>query len=282
MTDTSDSLDFILPILTYPDATPGEGLRSALQLAAKAGGRVTALVHEVDIPPINNPVAEAMLRVSALSAEVEAESRNRGEELTQELRQHAAGLGLPFASRSLKCRAESSPEEVAAAARTHDCALLVSDLQDTDRFDLAEAVLFGSGGPVIFIPTHVADIPLDQAAIAWDGSRTAARAVRDALPILRRAGKVCICTFEDDKPGAAQRLPELQRYLEGHGIESRHAAGSIGATTIGDAMQDVAQKQGAGLLVLGAYGHSRFQEMVLGGATRTVLQRLRMPVLMSH
>ncbi|HEV7275923.1 MAG TPA: universal stress protein [Devosiaceae bacterium] len=282
MTDTSSSLDFILPISTVPDATPGEGLLSALNFAARTGGRVTGLVHEVDIPPISNAIAEAMLRVSALSAEVEADSRNRGERLAEQLRQHAAALGLPFASRSLKCRAEALPQQVAVAARTHDCALLVSDPQSTDRSALSEAVLFGSGGPVVFIPTHVADIPLDTMAIAWDGSRTAARAVRDAMPILRQAREVCICTFEEDKPDAARQLPELQRYLEGHGIASCHAAGSIGATTIGDAMQDVAQKQGAGLLVLGAYGHSRLQEIVLGGATRTVLQRLRMPVLMSH
>lgn len=282
MTQAPDELDFILPILTYPDATPSGGLHVALAFAATMGARITALAHEVDIPPIHNVVAEALLKVSAVSAEVEADSRKRGAALTQELQQRASTLGLEFDSLSLRCRIELMPGEVAVAARTYDLALLVVDSESAERPQLPEAVLFGSGGGSIFIPTHAGDILLDSVAIAWDGSRAAARAVRDAMPMLKLAGKVCILTFEDEKPGAARGLAELQRFLGRRGIESQHLTGSVGATTIGDAIQDRALQQQAGIVVMGGYGHSRFQEIVLGGATRTVLQRLRMPVLMSR
>ena len=135
---------------------------------------------------------------------------------------------------------------------------------------------------VIVFPAEEAAAHLKTVVIAWDGSRAAARAVRDAMPILALADSVCVATFEDDKPEATATLPALRRLLTNHGIDTRHVSGVAGSTAIGDAIQDLALVEGAGLLVMGAYGHSRMQEFVLGGATTTVLGGARLPVLMSH
>lgn len=277
------SFDFVLPIATFPDATPNAGVRRALDLAATMGGRLTALVHEVDIPPLHNLLAEAVLDLSAMAAEAEARSKARGESLLREIRQAAEFFQLPFEARTLRCRVELAPDRIAQAARTHDYALMVLDPQSPGQGEMAEGVIFGSGGPAILFPPQDVPAHLLTVVVAWDASRAAARAIRDAVPVLRLAKHVRIATFEAEKPAAATGVAEVQRFLGQHGIEARHVAGTLGdGGTIGDAIQELALEHEAGLLVMGAYGHNRMREFVLGGATRTVLQGVRLPVLMSH
>jgi nucleotide-binding universal stress UspA family protein len=119
-------------------------------------------------------------------------------------------------------------------------------------------------------------------AVAWDGGRAGARAVRDALPLLRRAKQVRIITVGDDKPIASAGVAALQTFLTGHGIVFVHDDVELAGRSIGEALQAEAIRGDAGLLVMGAYGHNRVREFVLGGATRTVLGTLRLPTLMSH
>ena len=91
-----------------------------------------------------------------------------------------------------------------------------------------------------------------------------------------------VATFEDEKPLAAAGLAELQRHLKEHGVAARHVQGTAGSAPVGDAIQELALSLDAGLLVMGAYGHNRMREFVLGGATRSVLHGVRLPILVSH
>ena len=117
--------------------------------------------------------------------------------------------------------------------------------------------------------------------IAWNGSKEAARAVHDALPLLTVAETATVFSINPEKmrgmPGT-----ELGRHLSYHGIkaETAHVAADKGDT--GEILLSAAADYGADLLVMGAYGHSRLRELVLGGATRHVLRRMTAPVLMSH
>ena len=276
------AFDFLIPVSTNPDPTPRAGLRRALDLAPTMSGRVTALVHEVDIPPLHNFLAEAVLDLSAMAAEAEALSRSRGEVLLGELRQLAEFFRLPLAAETVRCRRELLPDRIAHAARTHDYALLVLDPQSPDQRDMAEGVIFGSGGPAILFPALEVPAHLLTVVIAWDGSRAAARAVRDAMPVLKLGKHVVVATFEDEKPLAAAGLAELQRHLKEHGVAARHVQGTAGSAPVGDAIQELALSLDAGLLVMGAYGHNRMREFVLGGATRSVLHGVRLPILVSH
>ncbi|MHB1109991.1 MAG: universal stress protein [Devosia sp.] len=275
-------LDFLMPIATYPDPTPKAGLRRALDLVATLTGRLTALVHEVDIPPLHNILAEIVLDVSAMAAEAEARSRERGGEIVGELKHLAEYFRLPFEAKTLRCRPEEAADRIAVAARTHDITLMVPGQQSPEQHNVAEAVIFGAGGPAILFPEHETPAHLKAVVIAWDGSRAAARAVRDALPLLAHTKDVCVATFGDDKPQAASGLAELRFLLGNHGVQTRHVEGIKGNAAIGHALQDFALAQDAGLLVMGAYGHNRMQEFILGGATRAVLRHVRLPVLMSH
>jgi nucleotide-binding universal stress UspA family protein len=273
---------FFLPLLTYPDPTPEAGLLRALDLAATMGGRVMAGVHIVDVPPIANPLAGLLVDYVALSAAAEAASKEQGEALTRQVEHLAARLELPIRSETFRCLPVLLGDQVAAAARTVDFSLSIVDSQCDSHLEVAEALLFGSGGPVIFFPGTEAPAHLQTVVIAWDGGRAAARAVRDALPIMRLARQVAIVTVSDDKSIEASSISALVTYLNDHGIAVAHHDVQRAGRTIGEAIQADAEDHDAGLLVMGAYGHNRMREFVLGGATRTVLTGLRLPTLMSH
>jgi nucleotide-binding universal stress UspA family protein len=123
----------------------------------------------------------------------------------------------------------------------------------------------------------------DKIAIGWDGSRAAARAVADALPICALAASVELVTITDEKdmePGAAPS--DLRRHLSTHGVEAHAVDVPARGLDAGSALLRHCQATGADLLVMGAYGHSQFREFVLGGATRSVLAEAALPVLLSH
>jgi nucleotide-binding universal stress UspA family protein len=147
----------------------------------------------------------------------------------------------------------------------------------------AEAVVFGSGRPTILVPELAQPGPVDHVAIAWDGSRVAARAVADAAPMLQRAAKISVLTVVGEKP-LSEKDPgvRLAASLQKRGLSAE--AMEIGAedNPISSTLQQRAIELGAALLVMGGYGHSRVRDFVLGGATEGVLGDLEMPVLLSH
>jgi nucleotide-binding universal stress UspA family protein len=165
-----------------------------------------------------------------------------------------------------------------------------TDLNDPDAYvsdHFAEMIVMGAGGPVLVMPyTGYFESIGERVLIAWNGSREAARAVHDAIPFITRAAHVTIAaaatTFTS---GASQAsCADLAAMLARHGATTvdiarfdRHAT-----ETSGDALLSYAAEGGFDLLVMGAYGHARLQELVLGGATRTVLGTMTLPVLMSH
>jgi nucleotide-binding universal stress UspA family protein len=117
-------------------------------------------------------------------------------------------------------------------------------------------------------------------AIAWDRSCEAARAVGAALPLLTAASKVVILTARE--PGSEIEPSELAAYLALHGVDARTWAFVPASGSLGGALLEEAGKAGANLLVMGAYGHSRLREMVLGGVTRSILADADMPVFLMH
>jgi nucleotide-binding universal stress UspA family protein len=149
---------------------------------------------------------------------------------------------------------------------------------------LIEGALFGSGRPVIIVPhTHTRPMVLDRIMVCWDGSRPASRAIGDAVPLLERAKsiEIVVVTGERDKSGEITGT-NMKRHLARHGITTeikRVAAGNVG---VQGAILTYAADCGADFIVMGAYGHSRLREFILGGVTRSILKSMPVPVLMSH
>jgi nucleotide-binding universal stress UspA family protein len=152
--------------------------------------------------------------------------------------------------------------------------------------DLVEKIVLHSARPTLIVPCagHFERIGT-HAMVAWDDSRESARAVSDALPLLRRAEQVDVIGWREagglDDKTLRQRLDALQRWLMWQGVSAELRVESSGSG-IADAMLSRAADSGADLIVMGAYGHARWAERVLGGATRGLLDSMTVPVLMSH
>lgn len=151
--------------------------------------------------------------------------------------------------------------------------------------DFPEHVLMNSGRPVLIVPyTGKLDTVGTRVLVAWDAGVCATRAVTSALPILRRADIVEVAIFNAVSQGEAHgELPgaDIAQYLARHGIrvDVRNEKTDM---DIGNALLSRATDLGCNLIVMGGYGHSRFREILLGGVTRTVLESMTVPVLMSH
>ena len=148
------------------------------------------------------------------------------------------------------------------------------------------AALFNTGRPVILLPVQTIKAELGKyktIAVAWKGTLDAARAIYNAMPFLERAEKVIVLTAE----GAGETYDlaaeaALMEYLHAHGMHAQGIIVAAGNLTAGEALLTRAKELGADLLVMGAYGHTRFREMMLGGVTNHVLEEAEIPLLLSH
>lgn len=149
---------------------------------------------------------------------------------------------------------------------------------------LIEAALFESGRPMVVVPYIQREgLKLDRVLVCWDGSRSAARAVADSLPFLKR-GKLTEIVIVASTGGKADELPgvDLGEHLARHDLNvevKRLVAPDI---DVSNAVLSYAADCAADFIVMGGYGHSRLREFVLGGATRGILQSMTVPVLMAH
>jgi nucleotide-binding universal stress UspA family protein len=149
--------------------------------------------------------------------------------------------------------------------------------------DMSESVVFGSGRPTILVPSSARPSGLDHIAIAWDESRVAARALGDALSLLPEGGRVSVLTVKDEKLlGGTDIAGSLASSLDRRGFKAKACNISLGGKNIAEALQDMAITEGAQLLAMGGFGHSRMRDFVLGGATKGVFTKLRLATLLSH
>jgi len=278
--------DVLLTALTYPDATPERAIRSGVALAKRLGGELTLLTVRVDIPAIKNALANAVVHLDEMAELEEARSAATAQLEAVCARVAADQAGTAIRTESVVARLFEESAAICWAARTRDITLVsIGPTVVADR-DLAEAILFGSGRPILAYPENHEVAPsggFDTVAIAWDGGARAARAVADALPILRRAKAVRIFTALGDKPqtvsGAAD---DLVRHLATHGITARIDERLAHEESIGHRFADYLTATKPDLLVMGGFGHARIREFILGGATAAILQAPPCPVLMSH
>jgi nucleotide-binding universal stress UspA family protein len=188
-----------------------------------------------------------------------------------------------------RIRALGAPFAEAAAifnARARLCDLTIVSQPDSahETFDnlLPRTVLFQSGGPLLIVPyTFRGAIRTRRIGICWDGSRLAARALRDALPLISRADALTIISVNE--PVSAEASPErLQARLANLGLPAKAISLQADHADIQPTILSAAADESIDLLVMGGFGHSRLQEIVLGGVTRSMFQCMTVPTLMSH
>jgi nucleotide-binding universal stress UspA family protein len=151
--------------------------------------------------------------------------------------------------------------------------------------DFPQQVVMHAGKPVLIVP-YAGSFPTvgRNILVAWSPTREAARALGDALPFLERAEKVHVTYLASSEEESEANKPEFDEalaWLRHHGIEATHGL-EVTSLDVGNALLSRAADLGSDLIVMGCYGHSRLKELALGGATRTVLHSMTVPVLMSH
>jgi nucleotide-binding universal stress UspA family protein len=278
----------------------------ATALAAELGASLTAVLVAA---PVNAGVglsAETASLAQQLQQAQRASLLVIGERLAAEARQrHDLYVEVRVA--------DGAPVEVLQAhARTAD--LLITSQRDPARdgglsTGQSARLLVGSACPVLTVPyvglaaggTVSGELrPLRRALVAWADTRESARAVRDALPLLLRAPHVELVSFANeargDGPSHRASLKRVAAYLGTHGVQAtptllsqaepsvgeRMRRGGVPDVAVAEALLSHAADMYADFIVMGGYGHSRLWELVLGGVTRTMLETMTVPVLMSH
>jgi nucleotide-binding universal stress UspA family protein len=214
--------------------------------------------------------------IDELTARNESEARENAIQFEQQ----AKLRGQHTTTRIIRAGANDASQHFSELARNFDFSVL-PQAKDGD-YDYAEAAVFDAGRPAIVVPyIHEKTVSLSRVVVCWDGSRAAARAVGDAWPLLERASSVDIVTVgEPDRAAALQYGPG--EHFARHGVTARLSALDGGDIDAGNIILSYAADVGASMIVMGAYGHSRMKEWILGGVTRTILKTMTVPVLMSH
>ncbi len=148
---------------------------------------------------------------------------------------------------------------------------------------LLESILLGCGRPVLVVPYIGAHERIgSKVLVGWDGGREAARAVGDSLPLLLQASEVTVLSVNREPDAKRPSTEEITAHLVRHGVPAKHHDVKIEALSAANYMLNRASDEGADLIVMGAYAHSRLRELILGGMTRDILKHMTVPVLLSH
>lgn len=271
-----------IPLNTYPEAVPDPAILAAVGFASSLGCALHVSTQALDVPKTASPISGFLINVEAMARAAEDRS---GAECAR-LQTLMEGVGRSNSDLSLashKVVLGAALDAAAIEARLFDLALLPWSADTASAQDMAQAVVFGAGVPTILVPESAQAAPLKHIAIAWDGSRVAARALCDALPLLSADGRVSVLTIQGEKSlGDGSPAQTLAASLERRGYAATAVTAALEGRHIAQALQDTALSQGAQLMAMGGFGHSRLRDFILGGATMGVFANLRMPVLLSH
>ena len=276
-------------LLVHLDASAQsmQRLDLAVDLARRHDAHLAALfVVDLALPAIAMADAGGGAALGSLMEEMRAAALEDGGRIEAIFRERVRREGLHG---EWRCAEGMLREEIALHARYSDLVIIGQEDPETTTpgaTGLVGDVLFGAGRPALVVPSAGRFVSVGtRVLVGWNASREAARAVNDALPLLAGAAMTCILAANPERgigghgeePGA-----DIALHLARHGlsvtVEHRVAPDVPDA----DLLLNHASDMSADLLVVGAYGHSRLREFVLGGVTRTLLRQMTVPVLMSH
>ena len=270
----------IKDVLVLLDANSQAAGRYALSLASTFDAHLTAAAL-VTAPTSSIGFTGA---ASAFLTAVLEEERSTARQILEAFALEARRSNRAIQTEIAEASAGTVQQTLGGLARSFDLTLIQQLNPDVpgETGVLIEAALFGSGRPIIVVPyIRTAPLQLGTVLVAWDGSATAARAVSASMPLLVRAKRVEVVMVADGIEDGQTLGLRIVHHLGRHEIHAEPQR-LTGADDIAGTLLSYAFESGADLMVMGGYGHSRFREFVLGGATRGILQAMTLPVLMSH
>ena len=273
--------DILVALTSYPEPTPVSVVEDAVSVAAALGAHIAALSCEMHVQVPGHFISGSVVGLPGVIAGEAGKSRRNAQDLLAAFEAAAAKSGVSRESILQKCKSFEVTALLVEYARLRDLTIMP---ESNDRW-YAEAVIFGSGRPTVILPRKPESRPfeLGTVAVAWDFSRAAARAVSDAIPLLEKAKKVRVVTVLNEKHlDNKHSAEELSKNLSRHGIDVVLDRVDAKGRPIGDVLEAYVASHASDMLVMGAYGHSRLREFVLGGATKSLLSKPPLPILFSH
>ena len=214
---------------------------------------------------------QAAERTAAALAVFEAEARN---------------AGIVYQCLSIEDTPANAAASIGAAARLYDLTVVLQPGTARDTFDntTPTEILLQAGGPVLFVPHIFHGVcKAKRIGVCWDGSRLAARALKDARPFLAQAEQLFAISINGaDSVPADASTDKLAKHLGRAGLSIKMNDLPASRSEIQPSILSLAADESLDMLVMGAYGHSRLQEGILGGVTREMLRTMTVPTLMSH
>lgn len=272
---------FIVLSPTIGDDLP-TGVGYALALARSQGAHLSVLLEEIEDYPLD-PIPEPN---NMQADKIAIESRSLADRLarTTELVHSAAKLTNVQCEVLRRAEFASLREGLMYLAQVRDVLIVdVYQALQPSRKDLVDAVLFGSGRPLILVPQQAREFAVDRIVIAWDATRSAVRAIHDALPILIQARDVEVVSVIDDKALIPNTGRLLCDYLARWNVTARFISINRDDLNVGIALLTYARRLDANLLVMGAFAHGIERELMWGSATKDIFRaNLEMPVFLSH
>jgi nucleotide-binding universal stress UspA family protein len=273
--------DILVALTSYPEPTPVSVVEDAVSVAAALGAHIAALSCEMHVQVPGHFISGSVVGLPGVIAGEAGKSRKNAQDLLAAFEAAAAKSGVSRESILQKCRSFEVTALLVEYARLRDLTIMPAS---NDRW-YAEAVIFGSGKRTLILPESPSPRPfeLGTVAVAWDFSRAAARAVADAIPLLEKSKKVRVVTVLNEKHmDNRHSAEELSKNLSRHGIDVVLDRVDAKGRPIGDVLEAYVASHASDMLVMGAYGHSRLREFVLGGATKSLLLKPPLPILFSH
>jgi nucleotide-binding universal stress UspA family protein len=271
-----------LHLTPYPEPTSVGAIDYACALAKLFEAKLVVSSSHLEIRAPQNWVEGAMM--STMARELQTITTARTEALELHVQRGALLQGI---SVKVSHTAEHWPGGLVDNAwrgRVSDLCILSLSPDSAEPHLNVEDWLFGSGRPCILYPdSSKQPFSAENVMVCWDFSKSAARTVSDALPLLHNSKRVRVTVFrgEKDIPVADPTTP-LLAFLAEHGVKVEAEDVVIGGRTIGAAILDHARATDTNLIMMGAFGHSRLREFLLGGATRELLAKSSIPLFMSH
>jgi nucleotide-binding universal stress UspA family protein len=255
----------------------------AVSVAAALDAHLTAIAFAYDAVV---PVAATGYIPPEVIETQQRDSRALADAAIERLTAAATRAGIAAEPTVLAASFAGAGDQFSLIARRFDLSIVGQAEPDTGAIEelIVESALFESGRPVILVPyIQKAPLKLDRVMVCWDGSRPAARAIADAMPLLERAGLVEVVIVANER-GKQDEIPgaDMGQHLARHGLKVEVKRIAMGDIDVADALLSHAADSSADFIVMGGYGHSRWREFVLGGVTRSILRSMTAPALMAH
>lgn len=276
----------IRDIMVHLDGSPEDDIRlehgQAIASAARAPliGIFTNPLPDLTVAMPMDGGAAAM----QVLTELEEKVRQDGDATAQRLTETLASLHMPSELRRLDEPFGALITKVVEQARCADLFIATRPYGETETRvwpDLVEAVLFGSGRALLVVPPERHwTRPIKTVLVAWNGSREAARSLREGLSFIEQAARTVVLVV--DSPSDAMPWVEVEGHLARHGVVAEVITAESQDRRVADIILDEARRVSADLIVMGGYGHRRLRERVFGGATLDMFTASEIPLLVAH